>query len=242
VGQTKGIGGLVTATAVLLAASVGLNVGQWSARSSPAFAQAARPAPIDEQVLAELRTIREALTGGQEVPDLVAKVDELVAKCSSDGERKMLDAIKDTLDSRSEMELQKRLLVTLVLLPQYMDPYSDGRESQLKSDLQTIRSQAELYKIQHLDTYPASGVGEDGSTMVAQLTQRTNVEGEVGSAADPEATLGPYILQFPINPFAEANGDKIEVGREQKADGDPGWFFNPDDGEFRANDAAHKDL
>ena len=133
-------------------------------------------------------------------------------------------------------------ILAAIVIPQFTEASNDARESQLKSDLQTLRSQLELYKVQHLDTYPASADGDDGAVMIAQLTQKTNVEGEYGGSADPTPTLGPYVIQFPTNPFAVANGGSVDVGDTQTADGDPGWYFNPADGEFRANDAANSGL
>jgi hypothetical protein len=68
------------------------------------------------------------------------------------------------------------------------------------------------------------------------MTMRTDSNGAAGGS------LGPYLIRLPANPFAKANADKVEVGTQQNADGDPGWFFNPTTGEFRANTAEHKDL
>lgn len=150
---------------------------------------------------------------------------------------------------RSGFTLVEILIVVIILgilaaivIPQFTEASNDARESQLKSDLQTLRSQLELYKVQHLDSYPATGDGDTGAVMVAQLTQKTNVEGEYGAAAAPAPTLGPYVIQFPTNPFAIANGSTVDVGAAQVADGDPGWYFDPSTGEFRANDADHSSL
>ena len=144
---------------------------------------------------------------------------------------------------RSGFTLVEILIVVIILgilaaivIPQFSEASNDARNSQVKSDLQTVRGQLELYKVQHLDTYPASGAGEDGATLVTQLTTKTDQFGAAGG------TLGPYMIKFPTNPFAAANGDSVEVGAVQTADGDPGWFFNPATGEFRANDADHSDL
>jgi general secretion pathway protein G len=144
---------------------------------------------------------------------------------------------------RSGFTLVEILIVVIILgilaaivIPQFSEASNDARESQLRSDLQTMRGQLELYKVEHLDTYPASGAGDTGATMVTQMTTKTDQSGAGGG------TLGPYIIQFPTNPFATANGDQVEVGAAQTADGDPGWFFNPTTGEFRANDAAHSTL
>jgi general secretion pathway protein G len=187
-------------------------------------------------------TVRQALTSDGVDAEAAAGLDERIAACSKNiSKRKMLEGIKTVLASRNELEFYKRVLLA-VMLPQLDEAEYDSRESQLKSDLQTVRSQLELYKVQHLDVYPAAGEGQTGVDLVAQLTRTTNVEGKWGDAANPRPTLGPYLIRIPTNPFATANEDKIEVGRRQNADGDPGWFFNPETGEFRANDPEHSDL
>jgi general secretion pathway protein G len=145
---------------------------------------------------------------------------------------------------RSGFTLVEILIVVIILgilaaivIPQFTEASNDARESQLKSDLQTLRSQLELYKVQHLDSYPAQD--NSGDTMVAQLKEKTLVDGTVDAAG----TLGPYIIEFPTNPFVDsAVGRSVEVGAAASADGSTGWYFDPSDGEFRANDAAHSTL
>ena len=122
-------------------------------------------------------------------------------------------------------------ILAAIVIPQFTEASNDARYSALVSDLQTVRGQLELYKVQHL-TYPAA------ATFITQLTSRTNNAGVVG--ADPDAfPFGPYLQKFPTNPFASANGDIVEIGHAQAADGDPGWFFNSDTGMFYANTADH---
>ena len=123
-------------------------------------------------------------------------------------------------------------ILAAIVIPQFTEASNDARYSALVSDLHTVRGQLELYKLQHLGVYP------DANTFITQLTSRTNNAGTVGT--DPDTyPFGPYLQKFPTNPFASANQALVETGATQRADGDPGWFFNTDTGMFYANTADH---
>src|SRR5688572_12477495 len=70
-------------------------------------------------------------------------------------------------------------ILAAIVIPQFTNASQDARESSLLSQLQTLRSQLELYKLQHLDQMP--------STLVAspfdwtQLTAKTNDQGATGT-------------------------------------------------------------
>ena len=131
-------------------------------------------------------------------------------------------------------------ILAAIVIPQFTEASNDARESALASDLQTMRSQLELYKVQHLDNYPVA------ATFVTQLTSRTNSAGTVmpadGDAAD--YPYGPYLQKFPTNPFVSgATADDVSTGTATvPGDGSTGWYFETDAGKFSPNDADHKDL
>jgi len=135
-------------------------------------------------------------------------------------------------------------ILAAIVIPQFTEASNDARESALASDLQTVRSQLELYKVQHMEHYPdevnADGTAwaADTDNFVSRLTSKTDAYGNI----DASGQFGPYLQKFPSNPFASANVDSVECGDAQTADGDPGWFFNTDSGAFAANDADHDDL
>jgi len=133
-------------------------------------------------------------------------------------------------------------ILAAIVIPKFSDATQQARESQLKKDLQSIRAQLELYKTQHGNQYPASADGDDAATFVAQLTQKTNIQGEYGASADPAPTLGPYLRVLPTNPFAVGGATDVEVSDTQHPDGQPGWYYNPATGSIRPNDAEHADL
>ncbi|MHC4981822.1 MAG: hypothetical protein ACYTF6_01475 [Planctomycetota bacterium] len=127
---------------------------------------------------------------------------------------------------------------------QFTEPSNDARESALSSDLQTVRSQLELYKIQHLDRYPGIDPSDgsfDPVLFEKQLTCRTDTEGRVGT--DPTSyPFGPYLQRLPSNPFVEELAAKVKGGPGPcPGDGETGWYFDLNTGVFSPNDPEHKD-
>jgi hypothetical protein len=116
-------------------------------------------------------------------------------------------------------------------------------QAALECDLQTLRSQIELYKIQHFDRLP--GTREDGSfdgtLFVQQMTRRTDVDGTPagsGSQAGPfDATLGPYLVQMPANRFVDPSVGTCVTGGPGPApeDGSSGWWMDTSMGTIFAN-------
>ena len=102
-------------------------------------------------------------------------------------------------------------ILAAIVIPQFTQASTEAREASLMSNLQSIRSQIELYKIQHGDDPPT-----DAASFVAQMTDFTNSAGVVQVAAGV-GVYGPYLQKIPVNPF---NSDAGVAG----AAGD-GWIF-----------------
>ena len=130
-------------------------------------------------------------------------------------------------------------ILAAIVIPQFTEASDDARESALTSDLQTVRSQVELYKVQHKDCYP----GWDGSTVasgtafVDDLTGKTDVDGASGG------TLGPYLGKFPTNGFTSTATVKIvdTAADPNSASGTEGWWFNVQTGNFGVNSTDYID-
>ena len=131
-------------------------------------------------------------------------------------------------------------ILAAIVIPQFTEASNDARESALQSDLQTCRSQLELYKVQHLENYPQAIVGNDSTKVIAQLTSRTNAAGVVGTDA-ANFPFGPYLQQFPGNSFVSDNtkAATLSFGTADPAPGDgtTGWYINTSTGKFSANDS-----
>lgn len=95
-----------------------------------------------------------------------------------------------------------------------------AKASSLQSELQTVRSQMELYQVQHNGHYPDLLQGW------SQLTKATDAAGRVKA----NGSFGPYLRRPPTNPFTGSS----RVVRSGEVSEDAGWVFDPADGTIRA--------
>lgn len=155
-------------------------------------------------------------------------------------------------------------ILAAIVIPQFTNASTEAKESSLVSNLQSMRSQIELYKIQHNDLIPGEIRAADGSvtaatatTFVNALVSKTDQDGNVGTGATHR--YGPYMQKIPENPFSTATvvvvADKSENASSIELDGTAGnnshgWNYVTATGNFQADDAgtnavtstAHTDL
>jgi general secretion pathway protein G len=112
-------------------------------------------------------------------------------------------------------------ILAAIVIPQFTNASTDARKNSLSSQLQTMRSQFELYKLQHNDKLPTAflntGTTDDWSAMVGQTDVQGNTTG---------TDFGPYLQQKPTNSL---NGfTAISVGDTDPAAGvaSCGWLMN----------------
>ena len=89
-------------------------------------------------------------------------------------------------------------ILAAIVIPQFTNASQNARVSSLQSQLQTMRSQIELYKLQHGDTLPNIETNWDA------LTQ-TSVYG------NPSTTFGPYLQSEEVNPL-NGNSNIVDSG------------------------------
>ncbi|MHC4684176.1 MAG: type II secretion system protein [Planctomycetota bacterium] len=124
-------------------------------------------------------------------------------------------------------------ILAAIVIPQFTDAAMEAKESRVRTELQTMRSQIELYKVQHNDFLPGNaGTGYTAVSFTAALTGQTDVNGESGT------DFGPYMQSLPTNPFNNSSG--VEEAAVDQTTGDAtdatGWWFNNVTGAFGAND------
>jgi len=132
-------------------------------------------------------------------------------------------------------------ILAAIVIPQFTEASTEAKTSSLCTDLQSVRSQIELYKIQHNDNLPGviKGTHTAGATFEQAMTGYTDIFGEVKLAAGPDI-YGPYLQKMPANQFVDSSV-VIKGTAEPPAvvdDGTQGWYFNTDTGKFRATDSA----
>jgi general secretion pathway protein G len=122
-------------------------------------------------------------------------------------------------------------ILAAIVIPQFSQASTEARENRLRADLQTVRSQIELYKIQHTnDALPGAGT----ATFVQAMTGSTDINGAVG------AGFGPYLQQMPVNPFSatEVIGVSVRIDGAAAGAASDGWRFDTGTGAFQADDSA----
>jgi general secretion pathway protein G len=124
-------------------------------------------------------------------------------------------------------------ILAAIVIPQFTNASQDARKSSLVSQLQTIRSQTELYRLQHTDTNsPKLVLG--GTTAWDDMTIKTNAD----HTTTGTPLFGPYFNAAPINPLNNSSAVKIvtadvTLGGNSSATTE-GWIFNTSNGKIWA--------
>lgn len=148
-------------------------------------------------------------------------------------------------------------ILAMIIVPQISVSTDDARLNSLQTNLNSIRSAIEVYAAQHANRYPGTYSEADGTTAVAddaaakaaflaQLTQFTDINGQVNGTKTVAFKYGPYLKTgtLPLNPFNDSGdivcdfdqGD-ITVARAASG-GAEGWQYFAPIGVFFANDSA----
>ena len=117
-------------------------------------------------------------------------------------------------------------ILAAIVIPQFTEASTEAKLSSLCTDLQTLRSQIELYKVQHNDTPPSF------ANFTAQMTGQTDITGAVGT------DFGPYMQKIAVNQFNNLNtlDNTGTVG-----DNVGGWEYNQTTGVINADDNYDND-
>ncbi|MCH8828725.1 MAG: type II secretion system protein [Planctomycetes bacterium] len=125
-------------------------------------------------------------------------------------------------------------ILAATVLPQFTRADSDAKETALKQNLQTFRSQIELYKFQHNSKYPA-----DGSTLGSVFRDSLILASDPDGTTGPVGTkpLGPYFIKdVPPNSYNGKRDVKV-VATDilPAADDTTGWIYSSKSGRIKAN-------
>ncbi len=119
-------------------------------------------------------------------------------------------------------------VLAATIIPQFSTSTKDARENTTKFNLQSLRTQLELYKVQHGGSYPT------GANNLDQLMGKTDSTGTVSTSG----TFGPYVQgKLPAQPFSGLNTVKLDTGTSgttPTATASPGggWIYRASTGEI----------
>ena len=130
-------------------------------------------------------------------------------------------------------------ILAAIVIPQFTEASEDARNSALSSDLQTLRSQLELYKFQHNDKYPwdvLTTPATDNTTFWTQMMSKTTPDGSTTSG-----TFGPYVQSKPANPFVSGTaGQEVTIGVvANPGTSGKGWYIDNVGDKISAGDSVH---
>ncbi len=114
------------------------------------------------------------------------------------------------------------IAVACVFVPPLAVGAAGSKETSFLADLQTLRSQVELYKIHHAGKLPPT---ETLAAFTAAMT-----------AKGPDKR-GPYLQRIPANPFSGDSVIRFESGKSTAGARKAGWVLNTDTGILQADDS-----
>lgn len=128
--------------------------------------------------------------------------------------------------TRNAFTLIEVLIVVVIMavlaatvVPQFTDATADAKTNTAMFNLNTLRSQIELYKAQHDGNHPTS---------LSLLTQATNIDHSTSGGSQP---FGPYMQSVPENTVNGAT-DVADISTATAASGDVtasnagGWIYS----------------
>jgi general secretion pathway protein G len=108
-------------------------------------------------------------------------------------------------------------ILAAIVIPQFTNASTSARQSNLTTQLQSIQEQIAYYQLQHNGTAP-SFIAQQW----AQMTEYTDISGNVSATSDATHVYGPYFPTAPTNPLtATANASTIAAA----PDGNEGWVW-----------------
>ena len=95
-------------------------------------------------------------------------------------------------------------IIAAIAIPRMSRGSQGASDNALAGDMAVWRSALDLYQTEHNGAYP-----KDNTTIVAQLTQFTDDQGNVSATSDPTHVYGPYLRTIPPLPVTDPAGNTI---------------------------------
>ncbi len=121
-------------------------------------------------------------------------------------------------------------ILAAIVVPQFTQASTEAKQNSLCSNLQSLRSQIQLYKVQHNDTDPCLDDFED--QMIYCTNKSGDIEGDGSKERSDDYPFGPYLERIPDNPFTGQNS-VVDIDTTPDA-GAAGWEYDENTGEIYA--------
>ena len=125
-------------------------------------------------------------------------------------------------------------ILAAITLPTFKVNIQRAREAAAKDNLRMLRNAIELYAVQHHGDPPGyyNGAVADEGVVMPQLTKCSNPDGLTTNSKIPtgQFTLGPYLNEYPENPFNHDNNIYVLFAGEdfpEEAEGHYGYYYSP---------------
>ena len=137
--------------------------------------------------------------------------------------------------NRSGFTLVELLIVVVILailaaaiIPTFTDSTADAKASTALTNLNVLRGQIQLYRMQHGGNSPSATLNE--------LTIQTDASGAAGT------DYGPYLLKIPANPYTNSAVVRAAAANPPAAasgEDDAGWLYHAASGNIWLDHTDH---
>jgi len=124
-------------------------------------------------------------------------------------------------------------IIAMIVVPQFAAADEDAKEASLVSTIKILRRQISMYRAEHNGNGPHVGPilplphEKHLEVPFRRLTERTDIAGNL----DANGPYGPYINNWPGNPFCEgpmAKAVMVGHGAKPPRTGVTGWYYDLD--------------
>ena len=134
-------------------------------------------------------------------------------------------------------------ILSALVLPTFRGHVTTARETAAKDNLKVIRTQIEIYKMNHNGVPPGYINGSEAPTalLALQFTATTTITGAVSPSTIPAGAYvnGPYIRKLPVNPYNKLSTIAYVAQATAFSDAvdgtSSGWLYKKETAEFKIN-------